>query len=141
MESFLKTTGGKGLHVVAPVDPRLSWDLGKSFCKALCDDIAAQVPSKYLTKMSKIKRNKKIFLDYLRNGRGSTAIAPYSPRARFDAPIAVPIAWSELKKGIHADTFHLRDVSKRLRPSFKDPWQDFFEISQFPNAVARKRVA
>jgi bifunctional non-homologous end joining protein LigD len=132
MKSFLKTTGGKGLHVVAPVLPRLSWDMGKDFCRALCEDIAKKFPGQYVTTMTKSQRTGRIFLDYLRNGRGSTAIAPYSPRARFDAPLSIPIAWAELEKGIHSDSFHMRDVGRRNSASFKDPWTEFFKIKQLP---------
>jgi len=85
--------------------------------------------------MTKSQRTGRIFLDYLRNGRGSTAIAPYSPRARFDAPLSIPIAWSELNKGIHSDSFHMRDIGRRISASstsFKDPWKDFFKIKQLP---------
>jgi bifunctional non-homologous end joining protein LigD len=133
LKSFLKTTGGKGLHVIAPVLPRLDWELGKDFCKAICEDVASRSPSEFLTKMTKSARKGRIFLDYLRNGRGSTAIAPYSPRARLDAPIAMPLDWLELKKGVRSDSFHLTDVEKRLTPSFKDPWKDFFKTKQLPS--------
>jgi bifunctional non-homologous end joining protein LigD len=132
LKSFLKTTGGKGLHVVAPVLPRMDWDLGKDFCKAICEDVARRSPSEFLTKMTKSLRKGKIFLDYLRNGRGSTAIAPYSPRARLDASIAMPLDWKELEKGVRSDTFHLTDVEDRLTPTFKDPWKDFFKTKQLP---------
>jgi bifunctional non-homologous end joining protein LigD len=133
MKSFVKTTGGKGLHVVAPVLPKLQWDLGKEFCKALCEDITKKYPGQYVTNMAHAKRPNKIFLDYLRNGRGSTAIAPYSPRARADAPLSIPIDWSELKLGVRSDFFHLRDIGKRLNSSAKDPWKGFFEVRQLPS--------
>jgi len=133
MKSFVKTTGGKGLHVVAPVLPKLQWDLGKEFCKALCEDIAKKYPGQYVTNMAHAKRSNKIFLDYLRNGRGATAIAPYSPRARTDAPLSIPIDWSELKLGVRSDFFHLRDIGKRLNASAKDPWKGFFKVHQLPS--------
>jgi bifunctional non-homologous end joining protein LigD len=136
MKSYLKTTGGKGLHVVAPVLPKLDWNLGKDFCKAICEDVARRSPSEFLTKMTKSERKGRIFLDYLRNGRGSTAIAPYSPRARLDAPVAMPIDWAELKKGVRSDSFHLTDVEDRLTPAFKDPWRDFFKTKQLPRLQA-----
>jgi bifunctional non-homologous end joining protein LigD len=132
MKSFVKTTGGKGLHVVAPVLPRLSWDMGKSFCRALCEDVARKFSGQYVATMTKSKRTDRIFLDYLRNGRGSTAIAPYSPRARFDAPLSIPISWAELDTGIHSDSFHMRDIGRRIGASSKDPWKEFLRIEQLP---------
>jgi DNA ligase D len=135
MKSFLKTTGGKGLHVVAPLTPSLSWEMGKAFCKALCEDIAAAHPSRYLTTMALKKRTGRIFLDYLRNGRGATAIAPYSPRARFEAPIAIPIDWRDLEKGVRSDSFHLREASNFLRQRRKDPWRGILEIRQQPRQL------
>ena len=138
MKSFLKTTGGKGLHVVTPVLPELKWKMGKEFCKAICEDLARKHPNQYVLNMAHAKRKDRIFLDYLRNGRGATAIAPYSPRARADAPLSIPIDWSELKLGIQSDFFHLKDIGKRLSPSTKDPWKDFFRIKQFPHDVAAR---
>jgi bifunctional non-homologous end joining protein LigD len=132
MKSFLKTTGGKGLHVVSPVLPQLKWELGKKFCKALCQDVAKKHPNQYVLNMAHSKRTDRIFLDYLRNGRGATAIAPYSPRARTDAPLSIPIDWSELKLGVRSDFFHLRDIGKRLNASSKDPWKGFFKVHQLP---------
>src|SRR5690606_17087857 len=82
LESFVKTTGGKGLHVVAPVARRSGWDEVKGFCRAVAVDLATREPRRYVANMAKAKRRGKVFIDYLRNGRGATAIAPFSARAR-----------------------------------------------------------
>ncbi|HVJ65582.1 MAG TPA: non-homologous end-joining DNA ligase [Bdellovibrionota bacterium] len=129
LRSFVKTTGGKGLHVVAPVEPKFDWDLGKAFAKAVCEDIASSNPDLYLVNMSKAKRRGKIFLDYLRNGRGATAVAPYSPRARFGATLSIPVEWTELKRGLKSDAFTIRNIDRRLA---KDPWKSFYQIKQVP---------
>ena len=97
LESFLKTTGGKGLHVVVPIEPTRDWSAVKQFAHDFALAMEQQRPQLYLTKMSKAARKGRIFIDYLRNERGSTAIAPYSPRARSGATVALPLSWSELK--------------------------------------------
>ena len=96
LESFLKTTGGKGLHIVAPIEPEHDWPVVKEFAHAFAVQMASDNRALYLTKMTKAERKGKIFIDYLRNDRGATSIAPYSPRARHGAPVAAPLAWKEL---------------------------------------------
>jgi bifunctional non-homologous end joining protein LigD len=123
LPSFPLVTGGKGVHVVVPVKPSAEWTEVKAFCKALVQAVVAQEPSRYTGHLSKNRRDKKIFIDYLRNGRGATAVAPYSMRARPGAPVAVPVAWSELTAKLRPDAFHVRDMAKRL--SGKDPWKDY----------------
>lgn len=121
LESFLKTTGGKGLHVVAPIQPEHDWPAIKEFAHDIANRMAAENKALYLTKMTKADRKGKIFIDYLRNDRGATSIAPFSPRARHGAPVAVPMDWKELD----SDTlprFLVADFSdwkSRLR---HDPW-------------------
>lgn len=130
LQSFVKLTGGKGLHVVAPLSPRRAgWDEVKQFTHQVALAFAERYPERYLAKMSKAARRGKIFIDYLRNDRGSTAIAPYSTRAKPNAPLAMPIAWSELSAHVHADHWQIQNVAKRLR-SRKDPWRALFEIKQ-----------
>ncbi|HVW30280.1 MAG TPA: DNA ligase D [Polyangiaceae bacterium] len=124
LTGFLKTTGGKGLHVVAPIEPELDWDSVKRFCKALVEQIAQKKPSRYLTTMTKAKRKGKIFLDYLRNSRGATAICAYSTRARPGAPVSVPLAWDELARA-PGDGFDIVQVPERLRTQAADPWRGF----------------
>jgi bifunctional non-homologous end joining protein LigD len=125
LTGFLKTTGGKGLHIVVPVKPELDWDSVKQFSKSLVEVIAKKQPSRYLTTMTKSKRKGKIFLDYLRNVRGATAICAYSTRARPGAPVSVPITWDELEQGARANGFDVKSVPERLESLAADPWRGF----------------
>lgn len=125
LPSFLKTTGGKGLHVVVPTDAALDWDEAKRFSKHLVDTIAQREPDKYVTVVSKAARKHKVLLDYLRNSRGATAIAPYSTRAKAGAPVATPIAWSELSQKLRPSRFSVSTVPTRLRRQANDPWRSF----------------
>jgi bifunctional non-homologous end joining protein LigD len=128
LRSWLKVTGGKGLHVVVPLEPRAEWDAVKAFTKAVAESMAAKWPDKYTAKLSKSARGGKIFVDYLRNGRGATAVGPYSTRARAGATVAVPISWEELTAGVAPDQFTVRNARERL--SAEDPWQDLRECKQ-----------
>ncbi len=130
LQSFVKTTGGKGLHVVAPIKPEYDWQTVKNFAKSFVETMATNNPKQYVTKISKRVRQGKIFLDYLRNQRGATAVAPYSLRARIHAPVATPLAWNELTDNIQDTAFTIKTIMKRLDNLKKDPWQDFFKIKQ-----------
>ncbi len=123
LQSFAMITGGKGIHIVLNVKPKLEWDEFKRFAGDVAEQIAALDPKRFVANMSKAKRKGRIFIDYLRNGRGATAIAPYSPRARGAAPIAVPVSWDELKTIPAASVFKLKDMHARLREP--DPWADY----------------
>lgn len=130
LKSFVKTTGGKGLHIVIPVNPEYKWDLVKQFAHAFVQFIVKTYPNDYVSEMTKSKRAGKIFIDYMRNQRGATAVCAYSTRARPEAPISVPLDWNELthKK---EDTFYtLKTLPYRLKKLKKDPWKDFFKIKQ-----------
>jgi bifunctional non-homologous end joining protein LigD len=129
LESFVKTTGGKGLHVCAPIRRTLSWDQTKAFCKRIADDLARDEPKSYVATVSKAKRHGKIFVDYLRNGRGATFIAPYSTRARPGAPVATPLAWEELAES-RAPAFDIDSVIRRLLRAKDDPWAEINSIEQ-----------
>lgn len=120
---YLKLTGGKGLHVVVPLKPSASWEQVKGFSKDFVDAIAAADPERYVTVATKAKRKGKIFLDYLRNGRGATAIAPWSPRARPGAPISLPVDWPLLEKARAIPVFTLKRLATAQKAS--DPWRDF----------------
>jgi bifunctional non-homologous end joining protein LigD len=135
----VKTTGGKGLHVVTPIDAKTPWEQAKAFCKGLVDTLVRAEPDKYLANMSKAKRHGKVFLDYLRNGRGATAVCAYSTRAKPGAPVSVPIAWDELTPELRSDHFHLRDVPHRLAALDEDPWKDF-DRSRKPLSQAMLRA-
>ncbi|MBC8001297.1 MAG: DNA ligase D [Opitutaceae bacterium] len=130
LQGFLKTTGGKGLHVVVPIQATQPWAVIKNFSKAVAELFAATFPDRFTAKISKATRRGKIFIDYLRNDEGSTAIAPYSTRAREKAPVSMPIAWSELAKDLRFDHFNVRTAPLRLKRLKKDPWEDFFAVKQ-----------
>lgn len=130
LESFLRVSGGKGLHVVVPLNPGCDWDLTKRFAKGFAEALAQSEPTRFLATSTKSLRNKRIFVDYLRNGRGATAVASYSLRGRPGAPVAMPLAWSELAKLNRADAFTITDVPTKLRRSRKDPWADINTIQQ-----------
>ncbi len=130
LESFLKTTGGKGIHVVAPIARGIAWDDFKAFGRAAVEAMERDEPELYTINMGKARRKGKIFLDYLRNGRGATFIAPYSPRAQAGAPVAVPITWEELAHGIDPATFTTATVPRRLGALGDDPWKAMFHLDQ-----------
>ncbi|MFZ5676902.1 MAG: DNA ligase D [Pseudomonadota bacterium] len=130
LESFVKTTGGKGLHVVSPITPSADWDKVKDFTRKLAESMAADDPRKYLAVMTKARRKGRIFVDYLRNGRGATAVAAYSTRARTGAAVSVPLTWSELETGIRANHFSIDNLRQRLSHRRRDAWAGFFELKQ-----------
>ena len=140
LESFLKTSGGKGLHVFAPIARTVSWDQLKEFSEGIVIAMTKEEPTKYLTVMTKAKRKGKIFLDYLRNGRGATCVAAYSTRAREDAPVSTPIFWEELNSRLRPDKFTVRNLPDRLR-SEKDPWANFLTLRQTLTTPALRAVA
>jgi bifunctional non-homologous end joining protein LigD len=124
LPTFLKTTGGKGLHIVVPIAPSLEWDELKTLCKAFAQSMVRAAPTKYVATISKAQRKGKVLIDYLRNGRGATAVCAYSTRARATASVAAPIAWSELTEDLRPDQFTLHNIPERLA-SVEDPWRDF----------------
>jgi bifunctional non-homologous end joining protein LigD len=129
LKSFVKVTGGKGLHVHVPIEPRYSWDQVKAFAKSLMRVLEEEQPKKYTTNMIKTKRTGKIFLDYLRNGYGATAVIPYSLRARAGAPVALPIPWSAVKTSLSPAEYDLKDVLKMVKKR-KDPWAGYWRLKQ-----------
>lgn len=129
LKSFIKASGGKGLHVHVPIASEYDWDQIKGFSKSICEQMESDYPKKYTTNISKAKRKGKIFLDYLRNGYGASAIAPYSVRAREHAPVALPISWAEAKKLKNANSYLLKDVPKLLKKR-KDPWAGYNKLKQ-----------
>ncbi|RWO88465.1 DNA ligase D [Mesorhizobium sp.] len=122
---FIKTSGGKGLHVVAPLKPKAEWPAVKAFTKAIADSMAADSPNRYVSTITKSKRRGRILVDYLRNQRGATAVAPYSTRARPGAAVSMPLAWDELGPGIGPAYFTVENTPTRLASLSSDPWQDF----------------
>jgi bifunctional non-homologous end joining protein LigD len=136
--SFCKTTGGKGLHVVTPLthDARIDWPAAKAFAREVCARMAAEAPDDFLINMAKAKRGGKIFLDYLRNDRLSTAVAPLSPRARPLAPVSMPLTWPQVKKGLDPRRFTLRTAPALLRAS--KAWEGYDEAARpLADAIAK----
>jgi bifunctional non-homologous end joining protein LigD len=129
LTSFVKTTGGKGLHVVLPIRPEHEWPEVKQFTHKFVLAMEKDNPKLFLTKMTKAARVGKIFLDYLRNDREATAVAPYSPRARAGLPVAMPLRWSELA-GEQPPRFHVSDIQVWRKRLARDPWQEMLEIDQ-----------
>lgn len=140
LRTFLKTTGGKGLHVCVPITRRDEWDEVKAFTRAVVDSIVAREPSRYTSNMSKANRKGKIFIDYLRNGRGATSIAAYSTRARPNAPVSTPLFWEELETDVRANTYTVRNLPERLESLKADPWAGFLKARQPITAAMKKAV-
>ncbi len=130
LESFVKTTGGKGLHVCVPIEPDLNWTEIKGFAERIAEALQQEAPDKYLAEQSKAKRRGKIYIDYLRNARGATFIAPYSTRARENAPIAVPLEWDELTPRFDPAQFTLRTLKTRLEKLKQDPFERMAKLEQ-----------
>ncbi|NTE87169.1 DNA ligase D [Agrobacterium rubi] len=130
LAAFVKTSGGKGLHVVSPLKPQASWVKVKSFAKAMATDMAKSEPDAFIAVSTKAKRNGRIFIDYLRNGRGNTAVAPYSTRARPGAAISMPVSWAELSNEIGPDYFTVGNIANRLGALKHDPWDGFFDAAR-----------
>lgn len=140
LTEFLKTSGGKGLHVVAPMKPKAEWPDVKAAMKALADGMAGDSPERYVSTITKSKRKGKILIDYLRNGRGATAVAPYSTRARPGAPVSMPIAWEELGDAIGPAYFTVSNAPARLGQLANDPWENFrMAEAEIRSAVKRSR--
>ena len=129
LAAFVKTSGGKGLHVVTPLAPKAGWTEVKDFAHSLAESMTADEPEKYLATATKAKRGGHIYIDYLRNGRGSTAVAAYSTRARPGAPVSMPLNWRELHEVTGPAAFTLANVPQRLQIRPSDPWGDFFDAA------------
>jgi bifunctional non-homologous end joining protein LigD len=126
LNAFAKLTGGKGLHVVVPVNPGPRWPAVKKFTHMLVNEMVREEPRRFVASMAKVKRTGKIFIDYLRNDAEATAIGAYSPRARPGAPVALPVEWDELDgDAAEAPRFGLLEVPKLVAKRKRDPWQGF----------------
>jgi bifunctional non-homologous end joining protein LigD len=129
LKSFVKTTGGKGLHVVLPIKPT-PWNEAKDFAHAIAAAMARDAPERYIATATKAKRSKHIFIDYLRNSREATAVAPYSTRARPGAAVSTPVQWSELGSLKNAGQYTVKNLKVRLARLHKDPWANIARLKQ-----------
>ncbi|MGV3707753.1 MAG: non-homologous end-joining DNA ligase [Gemmatimonas sp.] len=130
LESWVKLTGGKGLHVVVPLERRNDWNVVNSFAKAAAERLMRDNPSRFVAKASKSARDKKIFVDYLRNSRGATFAAPWCARARESAGVSVPLQWDELADVKKPDQFTIPRVMKMIAAGQDDPWHDMLTFKQ-----------
>jgi bifunctional non-homologous end joining protein LigD len=139
LAAYVKTTGGKGLHVVTPLRPEAAWSECAEFSRVLAEAIARQHPDEYLTEASKAARKGKIFIDWLRNVRGATSIAAYSTRAKSGAPVSVPVTWEELPK-TRPDQYTVVTLPRRLASQTKDPWTGYEKAGRALTATLRARL-
>jgi bifunctional non-homologous end joining protein LigD len=140
LRSFVRTSGGKGLHVMVPLEPAVDWPQVHGFARALAEGMAKDDPRRYLSVAAKQQRSGKIFLDYLRNARGATAVCSYSMRKRPGAPLATPLTWDELPKVTAADQFRFDNIQKRLAHLPADPWAGIDRLTQTLPRLARARA-
>ena len=145
LQSFVKTSGGKGLHIVVPIQPADEWDQVKTFAKTLAGTMAKERPDRYVATVAKRARRACIFVDYLRNDRGATAVAAYSTRALPRASVSTPRNWDELSPGLRSDHFTVGNLLHRLSSLKRDPWQGFLKIRQrlpkFQPVTRRQRAS
>jgi bifunctional non-homologous end joining protein LigD len=130
LTTFCRTTGGKGLHVVAPLEPVAHWDAVKPFCRAFAETLSQEQPERFLSTVRKADRRGRILIDWLRNGMGATAIASFSPRARDGATVATPVSWDDVNRKLSPTAFTLRTVPDRLARLRVDPWEGFASLRQ-----------
>lgn len=130
LQSFVKTSGGKGLHVVIPIKRRYSWEEIKEFSHAITWYMVDAYPEQYTGNPLKSKRKNKVFIDYLRNGRGATSVSAYSVKCRVGAPVSTPVTWQELTKIKSATQFTIFNMIRRMSKLAKDPWEEFHQCKQ-----------
>jgi bifunctional non-homologous end joining protein LigD len=130
LESFVRLSGGKGLHVVLPIRPGVDWTQAKAFCETFADAMVEQAPDRYVATASKAKRGGVIFIDWLRNSRGATSVTSWSLRARPQAGVAVPLAWSELGRTRSGHDYPLPRALRRARTLRRDPWDGWAKATR-----------
>ena len=140
LTSFVRTSGGKGLHIVVPIQRRAEWPAVREFTADVTWALIARAPERYARTMSKAERPGKIFVDYFRNQRGATAVASYSTRARSGFPVATPVTWEELSPKIQPNQWTIANLPARLKRLKKDPWERFFSIRQSLTSQILKAV-
>ena len=138
LESFCRTTGGKGLHLVVPLKPAAGWDQVKQFCRAFAETLSEDQPKRFLSTVKKVDRQGRILIDWLRNGLGATAVASYCPRARPGAGVAMPLAWDDVTTKLDPTAFTLRNTPQRLARQKRDPWAGFETARQPLPALAEE---
>jgi bifunctional non-homologous end joining protein LigD len=137
---FLKTSGGKGLHLVVPLDRRHAWDEVKEFSQSLAQRLAGQEPRRYTASASKAARRGRIYIDYLRNAMGATAVAAYSTRARPGATVPTPLSWDELSAALKPDHFRVDNIPSRLAALDEDPWAEIGHVRQSITARMKRQL-
>jgi bifunctional non-homologous end joining protein LigD len=137
LAAFLKTSGGKGLHVVVPIKPRWDYDQVKEWSEQVVQHMARTIPSRFVSKSGARNRVGRIFVDYLRNGKGATTVAAFSARARPGLGVSVPVKWSELPKLAAADQWNIFNVHDRLAKLRDDPWKDYAKTRQTLEKAAK----
>ena len=137
LECYVKTTGGKGLHLVVPLKPGHTWKDVKDFSQRIAQHMAATLPHHFTASVSKAQRKGRIFIDYLRNQAGATAVAAYSVRAREQATVSVPVTWDELTAGLEPEEFDLRSVPARLAQLEDDPWEGYAERQRLTETMKK----
>ncbi|HWM41844.1 MAG TPA: non-homologous end-joining DNA ligase, partial [Burkholderiales bacterium] len=140
LKCFLKTTGGKGLHVVAPIEPRLGWDEVKEFTHLVAEFLVKADPALFIANMSKAKRSGRIFVDYLRNSETASAVSAYSARARKEAGVSTPLEWDELGRADIRGRFTVKTVPKRLAKLALDPWAEYGSTRQSITEAMRRAL-
>lgn len=130
LKSFVKLSGGKGVHIHVPIAPIYTWDQVKNFSHTLAEEMVSRRPDFYVANMSKKLRTNKIFLDYLRNGRGSTSVVPYSLRAKSESSVALPLSWTELRRIKSPDEMTMDKALRKIKARKKDPWSGFLKLKQ-----------
>src|SRR5690606_18681480 len=139
--AFVMTTGGKGLHVVVPLRRTAGWEPLRAVSRAIAEELESEDPSRFVAQASKAARQGRIYVDYLRNGFGSTSINAYSTRARPGAPVATPLSWEELGAGARPADFTVETVPERLRRLKRDPWADYGASPRSLSRVVQARFA
>jgi bifunctional non-homologous end joining protein LigD len=141
LDCFPRLSGGKGLHVVLPIRPGPGWDEAKDFCEGVADAMAAQSPERYVATASKAKRDGVIFIDWLRNGRGATSVASWSLRARKEAGVAVPVAWTELARLRSGADYPLDRAMRRAVRARQDPWAGWAKATRQKLVTPQNKTA
>ncbi len=140
LRTFVKTSGGAGVHVMIPITRRHTWDEAKVFTRAIAKELARLAPKNFVAQMTKALRKHKVYVDFLRNQMGATAVGPYSTRAREAATVSMPVTWDELRAETPPETFTVRTALARVGAAEVDPWAGFFEVRQSITGGMREAV-